>query len=472
MFVVTVLVFLGAGLAANSEIHSLTCIYTALSKPDGTPGIHKFTSMGLLDGRAIKYYDSESERKVPKQEWMRECLSADHWGKGTEEQRLESLMNLMRKNDSVIHVLQGMRGCEGEMQPDGTLKFHRAMHTYAYDGNDLLSFDYKNEFWIAPITEAQLTVREWDSDQAMKEHIKRYLENECIDRLKMFLDYRKKQLENAPTPVVYVFAKKATVKTNLILTCLATGFYPKDIIMKIRRNRRVLAKEDGLMSSGGLPNGDDTFQRRDHVEILKSDLSTFICDVTHEATNIRATKLWNRSQLSDAVRSRALRPTATVLPVLVAVILAVPAVLLLLYKVVNPDRPQVQSAHVEVYAQNSKDGAKILLTCIARGQGVIDMEIKRNGETVKKGLMRSDTEPNIDGTLEIRAHVEISKDDKPEYSYEVIYEAPKNPTVNTFVCALPWSEPSELRPALKTVNPQSWHEINELLVCYTDTRRF
>lgn len=129
-------------------------------------------------------------------------------------------------------------------------------------------------------------------------------------------------------------------------------------------------------------------------------------------------------------------------------------------------------AHVEVYAQNSKDGAKILLTCIARGQGVIDMEIKRNGETVKKGLMRSDTEPNIDGTLEIRAHVEISKDDKPEYSYEVIYEAPKNPTVNTFVCALPWSEPSELRPALKTVNPQSWHEINELLVCYTDTRRF
>lgn len=91
-------------------------------------------------------------------------------------------------------------------------------------------------------------------------------------------------------------------------------------------------------------------------------------------------------------------------------------------------------AHVEVYAQNSNDGEKILLTCIARGQGVIDVEIKRNGETVteEKGLMRSDTEPNEDDTLEIRAHVEISKDDKPEYSYEVIYEAPKNPTENTF----------------------------------------
>lgn len=83
------------------------------------------------------------------------------------------------------------------MQPDGTLKFHRAMHTYARDGDNLLSFDYKNKSWIARITEAQLTMRDWDSNQAMKEHIKKYLENECIDRLKMFLVYGKKQLQEA-----------------------------------------------------------------------------------------------------------------------------------------------------------------------------------------------------------------------------------------------------------------------------------
>lgn len=78
----------------------------------------------------------------------------------------------------------------------------------------------------------------------------------------------------------------------------------------------------------------------------------------------------------------------------------------------------------EAYAQNSKDGEKLLLTCIARGQGAIDVEIKHNGETVteEKGLMKSDTETNKDGTLEIRAHVEISNDDKSKYSYEVIYK--------------------------------------------------
>lgn len=88
-----------------------------------------------------------------------------------------------------------MRGCEGKMQPDGVLKFHRAMHTYAYDGDDLLSFDSKHKSWIARIPEAQLTMREWDSDQATKERIKGYLENVCIEWL--FLVLEKKQLQEA-----------------------------------------------------------------------------------------------------------------------------------------------------------------------------------------------------------------------------------------------------------------------------------
>lgn len=91
-----------------------------------------------------------------------------------------------------------------------------------------------------------------------------------------------------------MFAKKAKVETNLILTCLATGFYPKDIIVRIRRNGRVLTADDGLTSSGVLPNDDETFQRRDHVEILKSDLSKFSCEVFHEATGVNVMKLWGK----------------------------------------------------------------------------------------------------------------------------------------------------------------------------------
>uniref|UniRef100_A0A3B4H8U9 MHC class I-like antigen recognition-like domain-containing protein n=1 Tax=Pundamilia nyererei TaxID=303518 RepID=A0A3B4H8U9_9CICH len=89
--------------------------------------------MGLLDNRMIDYFDSEHQSKVPKQEWMRERLPADYWDKGTQSRKSKQqwfkvnigiLMERMRQNDSATpHVLQWMHGCEGQTQPDGTLRF-------------------------------------------------------------------------------------------------------------------------------------------------------------------------------------------------------------------------------------------------------------------------------------------------------------------------------------------------------------
>uniref|UniRef100_I3JBY4 Ig-like domain-containing protein n=1 Tax=Oreochromis niloticus TaxID=8128 RepID=I3JBY4_ORENI len=283
--------------------HSLHYIYTSLSKPVGLPGIQEFTAMGLLDDRMIDYFDSENQAKVPKQEWMTECLPAHYWDKGTQSRKSKQqwfnismgiLMERMRHSESAPHVLQWMIGCEGQRQPDGTLRFVRGMWMYAYHGIDFLYFDNKTRDWVAPIQEAEPTKRKWDSVQGLKEYTKEYLENDCIDWLSKFVYHEQQQLKKAPPPEVYVFAKKAKVESNLILTCLATGFYPKDIIVKIRRNGRVLTADDGLTSSGVLPNNDETFQRRDHVEILKSDPSEFSCEVIHEATGVDVAKTWSK----------------------------------------------------------------------------------------------------------------------------------------------------------------------------------
>lgn len=302
MILIAVFVLLGTGLTVNSEIHSLHYIYTALSKPVALPGIHEFTAMGMLDNRMIDYFDSENQKKVAKQDWMRERLPADYWEKGTQSRKSKQqwfkvnigiLMERMRQqNSSSPHVLQWMHGCEAETQPDGTLKFVRGMDMYNYDGDDFLSFDDKNGVWVAPTKEAEPTKRKWDGVQVLKEYTKGYLENECIDWLSKFVTYGEKELQIKSPPEVFVFAKKAKAETNLILTCLATGFYPKDIIMRIKRNGRVLDIDDGLISSDVLPNNDETFQRRDQIEILKSDLSEFSCQVIHEATGVNLLKTW------------------------------------------------------------------------------------------------------------------------------------------------------------------------------------
>ncbi|XP_026011586.1 uncharacterized protein LOC113014344 isoform X2 [Astatotilapia calliptera] len=301
MILVVVLVLAGTGLRVDGETHSLHYIYTALSKPVGLPGIHQFTAMGLLDGRMIDYFDSENQAKVPRQEWMRERLPADYWDKGTQSRKSKQqwfkvnigiLMERMRQNDSDLHVLQWMHGCEGETQPDGTLRFVRGVDMYAYDGNDFLSFDDKNGVWVAPIPEAEATKRKWDGVQVLKEYTKGYLENECIDWLSKFLNYEQQQPRNTSPPEVSLYAKTSRVDADVVLTCLATGFYPADVVLRMKKNESVLTADDGLISSGVLPNEDHTFQRRDRVEVLRSDLSAFSCEVVHEASAVSVTRVW------------------------------------------------------------------------------------------------------------------------------------------------------------------------------------
>uniref|UniRef100_A0A3B3DVS2 Ig-like domain-containing protein n=1 Tax=Oryzias melastigma TaxID=30732 RepID=A0A3B3DVS2_ORYME len=185
-----------------------------------------------------------------------------------------------------------MHGCESEEDENGNLKFKRGVDMYNYDGDDFLSFDDEHQVWVAAVDAAVTTKRKWDEVTALKDYTKGYLEKECMDWMSTFLTYSKQQQRNATPPEVHVFTTKAKQSSIVVLTCLATGFYPKDINLIIKRNGRILNKEDGVMSSGVRPNHDDTFQRRDYVEILRSDTAEYTCEVIHEASDMRVKKTW------------------------------------------------------------------------------------------------------------------------------------------------------------------------------------
>ncbi|XP_067369842.1 H-2 class I histocompatibility antigen, Q10 alpha chain-like isoform X1 [Channa argus] len=302
MYSIAFFILLGTQLLVNSELHSLTYIYTAFSRPLGLEGFHEFTAMGLLDNKMIDYFDSDHQQKVPKQDWMQNNLREDYWNKGTESRKskqqwfkvnINILMERFRQNDSDIHVLQWMVGCKGKMQPDGKLTFIDGMNMYSYDGQDFLSFDHKALVWVAPNAAAVETKWKWDGVQVLKEYTKGYLENECMNWLTSFMDYRKSDSKLTSPPDVYLFAKSTKTDTSVRLTCFATGFYSRDTILQIRRNGIILTAEDGLITTGVLPNEDDTCQRRDSVEILRSDMRTYTCEVIHRATGVYVSKIWD-----------------------------------------------------------------------------------------------------------------------------------------------------------------------------------
>ncbi|KAK7898201.1 hypothetical protein WMY93_019054 [Mugilogobius chulae] len=291
---------LGAIVAVNSESHSLTYIYTALSKQVNNPGIHEFTAMGLLDTKMIDYFDSERQEKVPKQDWMKERLNKDYWEKGTQSRKskqqwfkvnLDILKNRKNQTDDDVHVLQWMHGCEAELNSEGKLDFVRGIDQYSYDGDSFLYFDDAVSVWVAAATEAEPTKRKWDEVQVLKDYTKGYLERECLDWLTKFMDYGKQQLIHAKPPDVYMFASPARHKSSVRLNCMATGFYPPDIVINLLRNGRVL--KDDIISTGIRPNQDDTYQRRDSIEIVRTDQGQYSCEVLHAATNVRIEKKWD-----------------------------------------------------------------------------------------------------------------------------------------------------------------------------------
>lgn len=67
-------------------------------------------------------------------------------------------------------------------------------------------------------------------------------------------------------------------QSKLILTCLATGFYPKHTEMKITLNEIELQP---FSSTGVRPNDDHTFQLRTSVNINRDEKRSYECHVLH-----------------------------------------------------------------------------------------------------------------------------------------------------------------------------------------------
>ncbi|XP_053301987.1 H-2 class I histocompatibility antigen, L-D alpha chain [Pleuronectes platessa] len=287
-----------AGLA---EKHSLTYIYTAFSKPTSLPGIHEFTAMGLVDNTMIDYFDSDLKRKVPKQPWMKEKMDKNYWEKGTQSRlskqtwfrvNIEILIERMRQDKNETHILQWMHGCESNTE-NGEVKFLEGKDTYSYDGAAFLHFDDKDGLWVSSSNAAKDTKRKWDEVQTLKDYTKGYLEKECLSWLNQFVEHGLKQYKAAPPPEMFMFAKKSHTDSNVILTCLASGFVQKDAKLQMKRNGCVLNEVDGVESSKVRPNNDDTYQARQSVEIFKTDESEYICEIIHEGSGLRVQNTWD-----------------------------------------------------------------------------------------------------------------------------------------------------------------------------------
>ncbi|XP_067281237.1 H-2 class I histocompatibility antigen, K-B alpha chain-like [Pseudorasbora parva] len=251
----------------HQEKHFLHYKFIVISKADTFP---EFSAVSVCDDRRISHFSDEERVWIGAEDWTKAPPDPpDH--RDWFIHQIRTLSDCTDSQCSELHVLQRIIGCELEKLPDGSVNL-TVFDEYGFDGEDLISFNSDTEQWIDKSPKAKRTKEEWDLHTGRNQFLKRFLVN-CTDWISTFNN------TIMSSPDVDMFARKAPDDQNkLVLTCLATGFYPRDVQMEIRLDR---TKLEDQTSSEIRPNDDQTFQMRTSVKIDRKNDGFYHCLVIH-----------------------------------------------------------------------------------------------------------------------------------------------------------------------------------------------
>ncbi|XP_066471732.1 major histocompatibility complex class I-related gene protein-like [Tiliqua scincoides] len=270
------------GCSGTSFNHTLAYLMTGVLEP--AQGLPAFSIVGYVDDQCIELYDSDGRRLQPRAAWMEKAGEEDlqYWDRRTRasqdsEMRFLQQMVILRdlyNQSGGLHTLQLVLSCQ--LSAAG----HRTGFVgYGFDGRDFLTLDKETLTWVAAEAKDQAAKEQWDSDFALKQNSKFFVEETCIEWLQQYLRYGKEVLLRRERPVVKVTLKDSQEGLETLL-CQAHGFYPKAIDITWRKDEEV---RKGDMFHGAVsPNADGTYYTWFSIEIDPKERSHYRCHVEHE----------------------------------------------------------------------------------------------------------------------------------------------------------------------------------------------
>ncbi|XP_014304476.1 HLA class I histocompatibility antigen, B-14 alpha chain-like [Myotis lucifugus] len=270
---------------------------TIVSRPGrGEP---RFLSVGYVDDTQFVRFDSDAPnpRMEPRAPWMQqpwvEQDDPGYWDRNTQisksnaqafQRSLEILRGYYNQSEDGSHTLQWMFGCE--VGPDGRLLLGYSQH--AYDGVDYLALNEDLTSWTAADPRARITTREWVAKR-VAERYRIYLEEECVEWLRLYLEKGKETLQRADPPKAHVTHHPISAR-EVTLRCWALGFYPADISLTWQRDGEDQTQDMELVETR--PAGDGTFQKWAAVVVTSGEEQRYTCHVQHEGLPEPLTVRW------------------------------------------------------------------------------------------------------------------------------------------------------------------------------------
>ncbi|XP_070257822.1 class I histocompatibility antigen, Gogo-B*0102 alpha chain-like isoform X2 [Myotis yumanensis] len=277
--------------------HSLRYFSTAVSRPGrGEP---RFLTVGYVDDTQFVRFDSDAPnpRKEPRAPWMQqpwvEQERPGYWDRETQISKetaqtfrgnLQTALGYYNQSEDGSHTFQSMYGCD--VGPDGRLL--RGYRQFAYDGSDYIALNEDLTSWTAADMAAQISKRKWEA-AGVAERDRSYLEEECPEWIRLYLEKGKETLQRADPPKAHVTHHPVSAR-EVTLRCWALGFYPADISLTWQRDGEDQTQDMELVETR--PAGDGTFQKWAAVGVPPGEEQRYTCRVQHEGLPEPLTLRW------------------------------------------------------------------------------------------------------------------------------------------------------------------------------------
>uniref|UniRef100_A0A3B3RDZ6 Ig-like domain-containing protein n=1 Tax=Paramormyrops kingsleyae TaxID=1676925 RepID=A0A3B3RDZ6_9TELE len=231
----------------NFVTHSLQYVYTGMS---GIPDFPEFVSMGLVNGEPIDYYDSKVRRVTPRQRWLEQSVGPGYW-----EQQIQYSWY-----------------AEGEMKNSIEVAKKLFNHT---EGKWCMFTTFMHIFYTCSFTLSDT------SSQGILQHVSSFPDRQpgpgglCFHHFICGCFCLSPQVR----PEVSLLQKDPSSP----VTCHATGFFPKGIVVTWRKDG--VDMHSNVAVGKTLPNGDGTFQITSKLWVKPEDwkMNSYSCVVQHKS---------------------------------------------------------------------------------------------------------------------------------------------------------------------------------------------
>ncbi|XP_077856684.1 class I histocompatibility antigen, Gogo-B*0102 alpha chain-like isoform X8 [Macaca mulatta] len=231
----------------------------------------------------------------PRAPWI-EQEGPEYWDRETQKAKahaqvfrvnLRTALRYYNQSEAGSHTFQRMHGCD--LGPDGRLL--RGYHQLAYDGKDYIALNGDLSSWSAADMAAQVTQRKWEAAREAEQR-RAYLEGECLESLRRYLENGKETLQRVDPPKTHVTHHPVS-DHEAILRCWALGFYPAEITLTWQRDGEEQTQDTELVETR--PAGNGTFQKWAAVVVPSGEEQRYTCHVQHKGLLEPLTLRWERA---------------------------------------------------------------------------------------------------------------------------------------------------------------------------------